>query len=164
VRPAEHLNLTASADSAPETWQPLLQLASQEVFEVMLGCRLELQDPPGTAPFELTAMVGLAGQLCARFTLRASTHSAILIASKMLRVQMIPDDALIWDAMGEIANMIAGNFKNKLVGLEDRCMLSLPTVITGSDYKCGAMKNSRLLKAALLFEGAPIAVALEIHG
>jgi len=34
--------------------------------------------------------------------------------------------------MREIGN--TGNFKNKIDGLSDGCMLSLPTVITGSDY------------------------------
>jgi chemotaxis protein CheX len=162
VKPAEHI--TASADSSPETWRPLLQLASQEVFEIMLGCRVELRNPPAPAPFEFTAMVGFAGQMCGLFTLRSSTQSAGVMACKMLDVQLTNDDAQIWDAIGEIANMIAGNFKNKLVGLENRCMLSPPTVITGSDYKRSAMKDSYLLEVALLFEGAPITVAVEVQG
>jgi len=155
--------LTAAADSSPETWGPLLQLASQEVFEMMLGCQVELQNPPTPAPFEFTAMVGLAGQLCGRFTLRSSKQSAAVMACKILGAELNKDDAQIWDAIGEIANMIAGNFKNKLVGLENRCMLSLPTIISGSDYRCRAMKNSYLLEVALLFEGAPVIVAVEVH-
>jgi chemotaxis protein CheX len=109
-------------------------------------------------------MVGLAGQLCGRFTLRSSKQSAGVMACKMLGVQLNHDEPQIWDAMGEIANMIAGNFKNKLVGLENRCLLSLPTVVSGSDYQCRAMKNSYLLEVALLFEGAPLTVAVEVHG
>jgi chemotaxis protein CheX len=162
VKPAEPV--TAAADSNPETWFPLLHLASQEVLEKMLESQVELRDPPVPASFEFTAIVGFAGQLCGRFTLRSSKQSAGVMACKLLGAQLNHDDAQIWDAIGEIANMIAGNFKNKLVGLENRCALSLPTVIRGSDYRCGAIKNSHLLEVALLFEGAPFTVAVEVHG
>ena len=36
--------------------------------------------------------------------------------------------------LGELRNMIAGNFKLKVTSLADHCMLSVPTVITGDDY------------------------------
>jgi chemotaxis protein CheX len=155
---------TAEAGGSPESWRPLLQVASQEVFEMMVGCRLQTRTRSAATPFEFTAMVGFAGQMCGRFTMRSSKQSAAAMASKMLGVSLNHDDAQIWDAIGEIANMIAGNFKNKIVGLENRCMLSLPTVITGSDYKYRAMKNSYLLEAELWFEEAPLTVTVEIHG
>ena len=45
----------------------------------------------------------------------------------------------MWDALGEICNMVAGNFKNKVSGLGNGCMLSVPTVITGRDYHCHSL-------------------------
>ncbi len=161
MKPAEQP--AAAAANSPESLRPLLQLASREVFEMMLGCQVELRNPPAPAPFEFTAMVGFAGQLCGCFRLRSSRQSAAVMACKMLGAQLSHDDPQIWDAVGEMANMIAGNFKNKIVGLENRCMLSLPTVITGSDYKCPAMKDSYLLEVELLFEAAPVTVQVEIH-
>ena len=157
-------HLAADAGSSPESWHPLLQVASQEVFEMMVGSRVETRNPSAPVPFEFTAMVGFAGQMCGRFTMRSSKQSAAVMASKMLGTPLNHDDAQIWDAIGEIANMIAGNFKNKIVGLENRCMLSLPTIIAGSDYKYRAMKNSYLLETHLSFEGAPLVVAVEVHG
>ncbi len=67
------------------------------------------------------------------------------------------------DAIGEIANMIAGNFKNKLSGMGDGCMLSVPTVITGSDYCCRSLSDTGPLEVTFGFEGAPIRVELEVH-
>jgi len=96
-------------------------------------------------------------------TLRCSSQSAALMASKMLGVSVSQADEQMWDAMGEIANMIAGNFKNKLTGMADRCMLSVPTVITGSDYSCRSMADTGPLEVTMLFEGAPVTVAVEIH-
>ena len=148
---------------SPENWLPMLELACEEVFEIMLGCKLEPQPGLTPPPLEFTAMVGLAGQLCGVLTLRCSAQSATLMASKMLGVEPKQADEHMWDALGEICNMIAGNFKNKLTGMADRCMLSVPTVITGADYSFHALADGGPVEIVLAFEGAPIMVALEVH-
>jgi hypothetical protein len=56
-----------------ESWLPLLQLAATEVFEIMLGAKLEPVTEASSLPAcEITSMVGLAGQLCGVLTLRCS--------------------------------------------------------------------------------------------
>ncbi len=153
-----------TADNAiPDNWQPFLELACREVFEIMLGCKLEpLQegDPP---PSEFSAIVGLAGQLCGVLSLRCDAQSATLMASKMLGVDPKQADEHMWDALGEVCNMIAGNFKNKLTGMGDGCMLSVPTVITGADYSFHSLANAGELEVMFRFEGSPVVVALETH-
>jgi chemotaxis protein CheX len=67
------------------------------------------------------------------------------------------------DALGEICNMVAGNFKNKIAGLGDGCMLSPPTVITGADYDLHSLADSPGLEVKLLFEGLPIVITLQIN-
>jgi|SRR5580658_3761055 chemotaxis protein CheX len=156
-------NPIASNDASLESWRPVLELAAREVFEIMLGCKLEAQNGEAVSACEFTAMVGLAGQLCGLLTLRCTTQSAGLMASKMLGVEIKEADQQMWDAIGEIANMIAGNFKNKLSGLGDGCMLSVPTVITGTDYSCRSMADSAPLEVSFLFEGKPLLIALELH-
>jgi chemotaxis protein CheX len=156
-------NEITASDKVPENWSPLLELAAREVFEIMLGCKLETQNDAAPVSGDFTAMVGLAGQLCGLLSLRCSAHSAALMASRMLGVDIKETDTQMWDAIGEIANMIAGNFKNKLTGMGERCVLSVPTVITGSDYSFRSMANTAPLEVALLFEGAPISVAVEVH-
>jgi CheY-specific phosphatase CheX len=68
------------------------------------------------------------------------------------------------DALGKICNMVAGNFKNKLSGIDGRCMLSVPTVIRGGQYQFRSLADGDLLDVCVLFEGAPLAVRLELHG
>jgi CheY-specific phosphatase CheX len=68
------------------------------------------------------------------------------------------------DALGEIANMVAGNFKNKISGLAEGCMLSPPTVIIGNDYNLHSMADSPAFEVSLLFEAMPILVSLQIAG
>jgi len=147
-----------------ENWLPTLELSAREVFEIMLATKLMTPTDTNASPnFEFTAMVGLAGQLCGVLTVRCSSDSAALMASKMLGIR--PDEAnqQMWDAIGEICNMIAGNFKNKLAGMGDHCMLSVPTVITGEDYNFHSLADGGSLGVTLLFEGAPVLIALELH-
>jgi chemotaxis protein CheX len=146
-----------------EGWLPLLELSVREVFDIMLGAKLEEATSEGECSSEFTAMVGLAGQLCGVLSMRCNAQSAALMASKMLGVDPAEADQQIWDALGEISNMIAGNFKNKLTGLSDHCMLSVPTVITGGDYSFHSLADGGSLECTLLFEGAPVQVTLQIH-
>lgn len=152
-----------SSPNAFQEWQPLLELAAREVFEIMLGCKLEGREEPESSPGELTAMVGLAGQLCGLVTLRCTAKSAASMASRMLGTEIQQADKQMFDAIGEITNMVAGNFKNKLTGMGDKCMLSVPTVISGSDYSCRSMADTGPLQVMVIFEGAPVTIAVEVH-
>jgi len=146
-----------------DCWIPTLQLAMQEVFELMLASPLELAtEPPPEEGLDITSMVGLAGQLCGILSVRCSAKSAAQMASRMLGVDPEKAGPEMWDAVGEICNMVAGNFKNKINGLGDGCMLSVPTVITGADYNVHSMVNDNL-QTAFLFQGEPVLVSLEIH-
>ena len=141
----------------------MLELAAREVFEIMLGCKLQACAEMEPSSGEFTAMVGLAGQLCGLVTLRCTAKSAALMASRMLGVEIERADKQMFDAIGEITNMIAGNFKNKLTGMADKCMLSVPTVICGSDYNCRSMADTGPLQVTVLFEGDPVTIAVEVH-
>ena len=156
-------NEIAESQMNPESWRPLLELATREVFEIMLGCKLEPSGVTESIALEFMAMVGLAGELRGVLSLRCTSKSAAIMAAKMLGLDPDAVGEQMWDATGEIANMIAGNFKNKLTGMGDRCVLSVPTVITGSDYNCHSLTNSGALEVCFLFESAPINVTLEIH-
>ena len=158
-----HSRTSTSSTVGHECWLPTLQLAMQEVFELMLGCTLEPVTQSGPEQvLDITSMVGLAGQLCGILTVRCSAKSAARMASRMLGIDPEKAGPEMWDAVGEICNMVAGNFKNKISGLGDGCMLSVPTVITGADYNVHSMVNDNL-QATLLFEDEPVVVSLEIH-
>ena len=150
-------------EGAPESWLPLLELAVREVFEIMLGAQLEALADPNPPNLEFTAMVGLAGQLCGVVTMRCTAQSAVLMTAKMLSIDPKDAEKQVWDAIGEIANMIAGNFKNKLTGVGSGCMLSVPTVITGGDYSFHSLADAGPTEVMFSFEGGPVIVALEVH-
>jgi len=158
-----------SEDEAPaangrhEDWAPLMEVAAREVFELMLGCKLTMSEMPMDADLDITSMVGLAGKLCGVLSVRCDGKSAALMTSRMLGIEVARVGAEMSDAVGEIANMVAGNFKNKIPGLGDGCMLSPPTVITGSDYAMRSLADSPAVELNLLFDSMPIVITLKIH-
>lgn len=156
-------NSGVASQLGPEQWIPTLQLAIQEVFELMLGCALEVPpERPGEEGLDVTSMVGLAGQVCGILSIRCSAKSAARMASRMLGADAEQSGGEMWDAVGEICNMVAGNLKNKITGLGDSCMLSVPTVIRGADYNVRSMTHQSV-HAGFLFEGEPVILSLEFH-
>ena len=85
------------------------------------------------------------------------------MVSRMLGVDREKAAPEMWDVLGEICNMVAGNFKNKISGLGDGCVLSVPTVITGGNYNCHSLGNSTTLQVGFLFEGEQIVAGVKIN-
>jgi chemotaxis protein CheX len=153
-----------AAQSNHENWVPFIEMSAREVFDLMLSSQLTLpKATPDLSSLGVIAMVGLAGQLCGVLSVRCNEKAAALMTSKLLGVALDRVGPEVSDALGEICNMVAGNFKNKIVGLGDGCLLSVPTVVTGTDFELLAVAESPGLEVTLLFEGMPIAIALQIH-
>jgi len=150
--------------SRQEEWLPILELAVQEVFEIMLGGRLAAGTKSESPPQEeFTALVGLAGSLRGIVTFGCGSQSADRIAARMLGTDPPHAEGQVWDAIGEICNMIAGNFKNKLTGLGGPCLLGVPAVVAGRAYRFHSMAGGDALEIILLFEDAPLVTRLELH-
>jgi chemotaxis protein CheX len=153
----------AAPDRRHPEWIPLLDTATREVFELMIGSHLTVPDTAPEDKHDYTSMVGLAGQLCGVLSVRCNAKAAALIAARMLGLELDKVGPEIADALGEVANMVAGNFKNKVTGLAEGCMLSPPTVVAGSDYVLHSLTDGSALDVRLLLEGMPVLVSLEIH-
>jgi chemotaxis protein CheX len=145
-------------------WRTILECAAIEVFEMMVGVRPELNSAgTGVPTGEQTAMVGMAGALCGMATLRCAKTTSARFAALMLGEAPASAASSSGDALGELCNMVAGNFKSKISTLADRCLLSVPTVITGESYSMETSTATAGIIVPLLFEGQPIWVALIIH-
>ncbi|HXB99932.1 MAG TPA: chemotaxis protein CheX [Terriglobales bacterium] len=146
-----------------EDWLPVLELAIQEVFEIMLRCQVTPAAQSEHRPKgEFTAIVGLAGALCGVLTICCDAKTASQIAKAMLGDAAESEDQVA-DALGEICNMVTGNFKNKLAGTDERCMLSVPSIVTGAEYKFRSLADGYSMETIVLFEESPIVVRLQLH-
>lgn len=111
----------------------------QDVFNTMVGVENLIHEPlqiEATTHFKecLTAMVGLAGVYNGLVSVHIPWPLALSFTSLMLGMEVteIGDD--INDAMGEIANMITGSFKQHLSKGGSDIHLSTPSVVNGADY------------------------------
>jgi chemotaxis protein CheX len=153
-----------AASVFPQTeWPQILCATAIEVFATMVGVSV-VAPPEGEFRIlaEVTGMVGIAGVLRAIFSLRCSLKSATLLSSHMLGVSMEEAAAQKADAVGEICNIIAGYFKAK-IGLGDVCSLSVPTVLSGTNYQIHSPGQTTHLGLPLLYENEIIWVALDIR-
>lgn len=111
---------------------------TRNVFSTMLGLELmhlPLEVDPLTHFQDcISAMVGLAGTYNGLVSIHQPISLGTRLASVMLDMELEEGSQDVLDALGEVANMVAGNFKQHLSkgGLDVR--LSTPSVVTGHDY------------------------------
>ena len=106
------VDTSAAVRAHEEDWLPILELSVEEVFEIMLGVRATPAAKPGPeVNAEFTAMVGLAGALCGVLAIGCDAQTARQIA-KCLLGEIVESEEQVSDALGEICNMVAGNFES----------------------------------------------------
>ena len=146
-------------------WVSILEVGTKEVFQIMLQTELTNLPIDEEVPVagDVTAMVGMAGSLCGVMSLRCTSRTAERIAGRMLGSIAAVDPKDVPDAMAEICNMVAGNFKSKITSLAEHCMLSVPTVIRGDDYEMVTVPVGDQIMIAMSYDGAPIWFCLAVH-
>jgi chemotaxis protein CheX len=142
--------LTDTGSIDTRDWEELLCTSAQEVFEMMIG--IPLQRCPDTLPYqagEFTAVIGLAGVLNGVFAIRCDAQTACGIACGMLGVDEKEARAEVWDALGEVCNMVSGSFKGKTGKAGEMSVISVPTVIRGHDYRVRPLINGSFVECRL---------------
>jgi chemotaxis protein CheX len=113
-----------------------LDATVEEVFKLMLGIECQRHSAPVVLGKEsVTAVVGFGGNLSGACVLRSASAAALKIVAQMTGMEFTEIDDTVKDGLGEICNMLAGAWKGKVPELAANCGLSIPTVITGHDYK-----------------------------
>ena len=147
---------------------PHIVKATQEVFETMVFKAIEpaapLDGPAPTSGAHVVASVGFAGERCGVVAFHSSAEAAKEIAGAMLGIPPLEVDGEMTDAVGEVANMIAGCFRLKLRSDGVNVAISVPTVVTGTDfYTSYARHVSRVVCPFRLEGGSTIFVELIVH-
>lgn len=105
-------------------------------FRTMLSIEVsrgEMWLKQDSAPLhEVSGVIGLSGKAVGSVVLSLSGELAKKAASHMLMTEIDEVNDDVTDAVGELANMVAGAAKAQLEELE--MSVSLPNVITGTNY------------------------------
>ena len=83
--------------------------------------------------YPISGVIGLSGKAVGTVVINLSEEVALKAASAMLMMEITSLDDDVLDAVGELANMIAGQAKPELE--EYQLNVSLPSVVTGENHK-----------------------------
>ncbi len=122
---------------------PFIQSVNN-VFSTMLATDILISKPfvktDDRQTADVSAVIGLSGDAVGSVALCFPMGSAVKTAGKFAGIEMTQDHEDFADALGELANMIAGGAKAKLEGLN--VSVSLPNVVVGKNHVLSQSKQS----------------------
>lgn len=108
-----------------------------KVFKTMLDVDTFVSKPyikeHDDAAHNVAAIIGFSGDAVGSVALCFNSRSACQIASKFAGTEITAEHPDFADALGELANMVAGQAKSKMEGLD--ISISLPRVVAGSGQR-----------------------------
>jgi CheY-specific phosphatase CheX len=126
--------------------------STRGVFHTMLSMAVSPVD--ANPSMELTGSkvvgcVGFAGDVIGNICVHVPKQFARVMTAAMLGMEVdeVEDDEEINDVIGEVSNMVGGDMKSKLCDAGFPCVLSIPNVTSGSDFKIeskGWMRHEKI--------------------
>jgi chemotaxis protein CheX len=111
-----------------------------EVFETMLQLRpvSSATDDVRVSGQWISGIIGLSSETVAisvviHFPLPLARHVTALLLGMQTETPALDGDE-VHDAIGEIANMVAGRIKNRICGAHPALSISLPSVVAGTQF------------------------------
>lgn len=132
-------NVTEQLKMSEEQLADCLVSDMGEIFFNMAGIEnvaknTKLIDPINVFNECVTALVGLAGEYSGLVSLHLPDMMAREFTSGMMGSQVTETNRDVYDAIGELALMIAGSFKHRLGNQGSNIHLSTPSTFTGGEY------------------------------
>lgn len=122
----------------------------KDVFSTMLMVDLDdeaaLINQRLSLPSNLSSMIGLGGGIRGVLAIHCPAAVAKAITSSFLGMEVDDLNEDVKDAIGEIANMVAGNLKISFADEGIDIELAIPTSVVGESFNiCGAAKAQRVI-------------------
>ena len=110
------------------------------VFHTMLSMEVSVVEANPSMELsgsKVVGCVGFAGDVIGNTCVHVSKQFARVMTAAMLGMEVdeVEDDEEINDVIGEVSNMVGGDVKSKLCDAGFPCVLSIPNVTSGSDFK-----------------------------
>ena len=108
-------------------------VAVKRIFETMITLPFSLGKPSlkkgDEVPYEISSIIGLSGNVSGSVVISLSHEVAYQLASTLTGEKINELNEVCIDAIGEIANMIAGNAKTDFPSSDNA--ISVPSVVVG---------------------------------
>jgi len=160
VLPNRHAPLMSQAVRV-EFINPFI-IAVSKTLETMVGCKV-VREPPQVkkgyaALYPVSGIIGLSGVIVGTVVLTMSEALALKCASAMLMEEYKELNHDVFDAVGELTNVIAGNAKAQLE--EYKLSLSLPNVIYGKDAELRFPERCQPITIPFQTDFGPMAIEI----
>jgi chemotaxis protein CheX len=110
--------------------------STKAVFSTMVGVDIKLADlcrcQRFHCAFDISSVIGFSGSIRGMMVIGMDKAVAFSIAEELLGHRPTEIDAEVSDMVGELANMIGGNAKERMGDFN--IALGLPTVVSGQSY------------------------------
>ena len=120
--------------------------ATTDVFNTMILLEATSGEPLSekTTVFgnSVSALLGLSGDLKGMLCIHCPEQGARAITANLLGIDVDELNEDVNDAMGELANMVAGGLKVQLTAAGKALELSIPTAIAGASYSVNGLASA----------------------
>ena len=147
----------------------LISAAVTEVFSTMLNMQM-LAVPADECVFagesQIASAVGFTGRLSGVAYLYTTTRFAGRITRGLIGLDAteVATDEMVNDAMGEMANMVVGQFKSRLVDRGYPCVMTIPSIVRGSQFGIEAVSETNVDRLGFRSNGNLLLVELLLRG
>ncbi len=139
--------------------------ATVEVFSTMLMVELEVGEPlegrGGDILANITSMIGLGKDIRGMLAVHCPGSVARNITGSFLGMDVTEIDEDVKDAIGEIANMVAGNLKVAFAEHGKKIELAIPTTIVGDSFRTSGMFGARRVIVHFKMDGETFMMELK---
>lgn len=139
--------------------------ATQEIFSSMIMLEVTPGEPfsrkQGAITHSISGIIGLAGSMKGLLAIHLPNQAAIAVTSAFLGMEVEEVDDDVQDAIGELANMLAGSLKSALDPSGSEMQLSMPSAIHGEEYSVDCLAGATTVAVPFTFNGDQFMVELQ---
>ena len=141
----------------------VLESAAKTVFTTMLETPLEVDRSNETffeGDYHIAGAVGLTGAYNGIIYLYSTALFARKMTCRLLGMtdEEIEGDEMVNDAFGELTNMVGGVIKSNLEELNQACMMTVPSVVRGSNFSIEAVTGVERRSVYCICDGGRVLV------
>ncbi|MFO7767050.1 MAG: chemotaxis protein CheX [Pelovirga sp.] len=111
----------------------------------------------------ISGIIGLAGNTKGMLAIHMTNEAALAVTAAFLGMEVEEIDEDVRDAIGELANMLAGSIKSILDPGGSDIKLSMPSAIYGEDYTVDCLAGAHSVTVPFTFDGLGFMVELQLR-
>jgi chemotaxis protein CheX len=138
---------------------------TNEIFSTMLMVELEagepIEGPGGEIDSNLTSMLGLGKDIKGMLAVHCPEIVAKDITGTFLGMEVAELDEDVKDAIGEIANMVAGSLKIFFQEHDITIELAIPTTVVGKSFRTAGMTGATRIAVPFTMNGTTFLIELK---